>query len=127
MAEKKGFQESSESQRQVIFQNIRDRGAEIEFSTLPSATKRCKSSLKTGKEPGVPHVVYRKGERAMLLVNNEERTGKISDIHSIIIENRDDIESVHLFVKVQLYRNVTDDNGHPKYHPGLVAQKMVNS
>ena len=58
----------------------------------------------------------------MLLVNNEERTGKI------IIENRDDIESVHSFVKVQLYCNVTaDDNGHPKYHPGPVAQKMVNS
>lgn len=63
----------------------------------------------------------------MLLVNNEGITGKISDIHSIIIENRDDIESDHLFVKVQLYCNVTDDNGHPKYHPGPVAQKMVNS
>lgn len=34
----------------------------------------------------------------MLLVNNEERTGKISDIHSIIIENRDDIEIKCSFV-----------------------------
>lgn len=39
----KGFQEISESQRHEIFQDIRDRGAEIEYCSLPSATKRCKS------------------------------------------------------------------------------------
>ena len=125
--ENKGFQEISESERHEIFQDMRDRGAEIEYSTLPSATKRCKSFLKPGKEPGVPHMVYRKGENAILLVNNEERTGKISDIHSEIIENRDDIGSVHLFVEVQLYGQVTDDNGHPKYHPGSHSQCLFLS
>ena len=134
-SENKGFQEISESQRHEIFQDIRDRGAEIEYCSLPSATKRCKSFLKPGKETGVPAMVYRKGENAVLLVNSEERTGRISAIFSVIIKNRDGIESVHLFVEVQLYRHVTDDNGHPKYHPGNQGQclclsqtiKMVNT
>ena len=63
-------------------------------------------------------MVYRKGENEIRLVNNEERTCKVSDIHSVIIENRDGIESVHLLVEVQLYGHVRDDNSHPKYHPG---------
>ena len=42
-SENKGFQEISESQRHEIFQDIRDRGAEIEYCSPPSATKRCKS------------------------------------------------------------------------------------
>ena len=58
----------------------------------------------------------------MLLVNSEERTGRISDVFSVIINNRHGRESVHLFVEVQLYRHVTDDNGHPKYHPGNQCQ-----
>ncbi|PFX25230.1 hypothetical protein AWC38_SpisGene10165 [Stylophora pistillata] len=131
----KEFQVISESQRQEIFQDISNRGAEIEYYTFPSVTKRCKSLLKPGKEPGVPHVLYRKGENAMLWVNNEERTGRISDIHSVIIQNGDITETVHLFVEVQLYQHVTDDNGHPKYHPGSQSQylclsqtiQMVNS
>lgn len=41
--ENKGFQEISESQRHEIFQDMRDREAEIEYCSPPSATKRCKS------------------------------------------------------------------------------------
>lgn len=67
-------------------------------------------------------MVYRKGENVLLLVISEERTGRISDVFSVIINNRHGIESVHLFVEVQLYHHVTDDNSHPKYHPGNQCQ-----
>ena len=72
-------------------------------------------------------MVYRKGENALLLVNSEERTGRISHVFSVIINNRHGIESVHLFVEVQLYRHVTEDNGHPKYHPGNQCQCLCLS
>lgn len=42
-SENKGFQEISESQRHEILQDIRDCGAEIEYCSSLSATKRCKS------------------------------------------------------------------------------------
>lgn len=42
-SENNGFQEISESQRHEIFQDIRDRGAEIEYCSPLSASKRCKS------------------------------------------------------------------------------------
>lgn len=58
----------------------------------------------------------------MFLVNNEERTGRITDIHSVIIQNGDLTESVHLFVEAQLYQHVTDENGNTKYHPGSQSQ-----
>ena len=58
----------------------------------------------------------------MLWVNNEERTGRITDIHSVTIQNGDETESVHLFVEAQFYQNVTDENGNTKYHPGSQSQ-----
>ena len=121
-SQNKGFELITESQRQEIFQDISSRGAEIEYCTFPLVTKRCKSLLKPGKEPGIPHVLYRKGENAMFLVNNEERTGRITDIHSVINQNGDLTESVHLFVEAQLYQHVTDENGNTKYHPGSQSQ-----
>lgn len=105
-----------------MFQDISSRGEEIEYFAFPSVTKRCKSLLKPSKELGIPHVLCRKGENAMLWINNEERTGRITDIHSVLIQNDGAIESVHLFVEAQLYQHVTDENGNTKYHPGNQSQ-----
>ena len=58
----------------------------------------------------------------MLWVNNKERTGRITDIHSVTIKNGDATESVHFFVEAQFYQNVTDENCNTKYHPGSQSQ-----
>ena len=121
-SQNKGFQVIPETQRQEIFHDISSRGVEIEYSAFPSVSKRRKSFLKPGKETGFPHVLYRKGENAMLWVNNEERTGRITDIHSVVIRNGDATESVHLFVEAQFYHYVTDENGNTTYHPGSQSQ-----
>ena len=104
----KGFQVITETQCKEIFHDVSSRGLKIEYCALPSATKGCKSLLKPDKETGVPLVLYRKGENAMLQVNNEERTGSITDIHSAVIQNGDATEIVHLFVEAQLYQHVTE-------------------
>ena len=98
----------TETQWEEIFHAVSSRGLKIEYCALPSATKGCKSLQKPDKETGVPLVLYRKGENAMLRVNNEERTGSITDIHCAVIQNGGATESVHLFVEDQLYQHVTE-------------------
>ena len=58
----------------------------------------------------------------MLSVNNEENLTLVRDIHSIIIRSGDFKEIVNLFVEVQMYQHVTDDNGDLKYYPS--SQRM---
>ena len=52
-------------------------------------------SLKDVKETNVPLVLYRKGGNEMLRVNNEERTGIMTDIHSVVIQNGDATAADH--------------------------------
>jgi len=121
-SQNKGFQVITETQWEEIFHDVSSRGVKIAYCAFPSVAKGCKSLLKPGKETGVPLVLYRKGENAMLRVNNEERTGSITDIHSVVIQNGDATESIHLFVEAQLYQHVTDENGNAAYHSGSQSQ-----
>ena len=130
----KGLQEISEAQQQEIFEDISSRGAEMELPTLPFVTRTCKSILKPGTEPSGPHVLYRKGENLIYIVNDEERIGRINNIHSVMTQDEDERQCVHLFVEVQLYQHVTDADGQTKYHSGTQSEylclsptiKMVN-
>ena len=130
----KGLQEISEAQQQEIFEDISSRGAEMELPTLPFVTRTCKSILKPGTEPSCPNVLYRKGENLIYIVNDEERIGRINNIHSVMTQDEDERQCVHLFVEVQLYQHVTDADGQTKYHSGTQSEylclsptiKMVN-
>ena len=130
------FHEISETQRREIYEDIHSREEELEHFTLNiSSTTTCKSILKPGTEPSGLHVLYRKGENVIYSSNGEETTGRINNIHSVIIEDDGDNKGVHLFVEVQEYENVTDDDGEIKYHSGTQSVylqltstiKMVNT
>ena len=134
-AKNSGFQDISEAQRQEIFDELCSRGTEIELFALASISKTCKSILKPGTEPSGPHALYRKGENAIFSVNNEEKTGRINNIHSILIQDHNERRNVHLFLEVQLYKYATDVNGNTFCHSGAKTKylclsetiQMVNS
>jgi hypothetical protein len=91
----KRFHEISETQRREIYEDIHSREEELEHFTLHiSYTTTCKSILKPGTEPSRLHVLYRKGENVIYSSNGEETTGRINNIHSVIIEDDGDNKGV---------------------------------
>ena len=110
----------SETQRLEIFEDIHSREEELDHSTTHlSSTTTCRSILILGTELSDLHAVLcRKGENVIYSMNGEETTGRINNIYSVTTEDDCDNKCVHLFVEVQEYENVTDDDGQTKYHSG---------
>ena len=121
----KGFCEISRSQGLEIYEDISSREIELEHSVSDySTTKTCRSVLKPGTEASSLHVLYRKGEDVIYDEGNVEAIGRINNIHSVTTEDEDGRNTVHLFVEVQVYENVEDDDSEINVHSGTQSEYL---